>query len=319
MNKIKEKSTLTVLLKKYDRYLILIAFLLVSALLSNKFVTVTNISNILKQNAAVGIVALGEFLAVLTGGIDLSVGGITSMSCVIAAMLMKGNVCWPLAMMIALAIGCLAGIINGTLISYFKMVPFVVTLATFNIYAGIALLLSKGRQVFFKNDAFMQIAVIGWWVLPLIAIIWFVIAYLTHFLLDKTPTGRYIRGIGGNREAVRLSGVNIHYIEILAYMLSGLMAAIGGVIMASRMTLGSNSVGNGWELTGIASVMIGGASASGGIGTVGGTVVGTIIMGLISNIMNLVGITVYWQQIIKGIIIIVAVLSNSVRDMKERG
>lgn len=319
MNKIKEKSTLTVLLKKYDRYLILIAFLLVSALLSNKFVTVTNISNILKQNAAVGIVALGEFLAVLTGGIDLSVGGITSMSCVIAAMLMKGNMCWPLAMLIALAIGCLAGIINGTLISYFKMVPFVVTLATFNIYAGIALLLSKGRQVFFKNDAFMQIAVIGWWVLPLIAIIWFVIAYLTHFLLDKTPTGRYIRGIGGNREAVRLSGVNIHYIEILAYMLSGLMAAIGGVIMASRMTLGSNSVGDGWELTGIASVMIGGASASGGIGTVGGTVVGTIIMGLISNIMNLVGITVYWQQIIKGIIIIVAVLSNSVRDMKERG
>lgn len=272
-----------------------------------------------KQNAAVGIVALGEFLAVLTGGIDLSVGGITSMSCVIAAMLMKGNMCWPLAMLIALAIGCLAGIINGTLISYFKMVPFVVTLATFNIYAGIALLLSKGRQVFFKNDAFMQIAVIGWWVLPLIAIIWFVIAYLTHFLLDKTPTGRYIRGIGGNREAVRLSGVNIHYIEILAYMLSGLMAAIGGVIMASRMTLGSNSVGDGWELTGIASVMIGGASASGGIGTVGGTVVGTIIMGLISNIMNLVGITVYWQQIIKGIIIIVAVLSNSVRDMKERG
>lgn len=319
MNKIKEKSTLTVLLKKYDRYLILIAFLLVSALLSNKFVTVTNISNILKQNAAVGIVALGEFLAVLTGGIDLSVGGITSMSCVIAAMLMKGNMSWPLAVLIALAIGCVAGIINGTLISYFKMVPFVVTLATFNIYAGIALLLSKGRQVFFKNDAFMQIAVIGWWVLPLIAIIWFVIAYLTHFLLDKTPTGRYIRGIGGNREAVRLSGVNIHYIEILAYMLSGLMAAIGGVIMASRMTLGSNSVGNGWELTGIASVMIGGASASGGIGTVGGTVVGTIIMGLISNIMNLVGITVYWQQIIKGIIIIVAVLSNSVRDMKERG
>lgn len=318
MNTNKEKSTLTVLLKKYDRYLILIAFLLVSALLSNKFFTTTNISNILKQNAAVGIVALGEFLAVLTGGIDLSVGGITSMSCIVAAMLLKGNMSWPLAALIAIVIGCLAGVINGVLISYFKMVPFVVTLASYNIYAGIALLLSKGRQVFFTNDTFMKISVVGWWVFPLIAIIWFAIAYLTHFLLDKTPTGRYIRGIGGNREAVRLSGVNVRFIEILSYSISGILSAIGGVIMASRMTLGSNSVGNGWELTGIASVMIGGASASGGIGTVGGTVVGTIIMGLISNIMNLVGITVYWQQIIKGIIIIVAVLSNSVRDMKER-
>lgn len=318
MNTNKEKSTLTALLKKYDRYLILIAFLLVSALLSNKFFTTTNISNILKQNAAVGIVALGEFLAVITGGIDLSVGGITSMSCIVAAMLLKGNMNWPLAALIAIMIGCLAGVINGVLISYFKMVPFVVTLASYNIYAGIALLLSKGRQVFFTNDTFMKISVVGWWVFPLIAIIWFAIAYLTHFLLDKTPTGRYIRGIGGNREAVRLSGVNVRFIEILAYSISGILSAIGGVIMASRMTLGSNSVGNGWELTGIASVMIGGASASGGIGTVGGTVVGTIIMGLISNIMNLVGITVYWQQIIKGIIIIVAVLSNSVRDMKER-
>lgn len=318
MNTNKEKSTLTALLKKYDRYLILIAFLLVSALLSNKFFTTTNISNILKQNAAVGIVALGEFLAVLTGGIDLSVGGITSMSCIVAAMLLKGNMSWPLAALIAIVIGCLAGVINGVLISYFKMVPFVVTLASYNIYAGIALLLSKGRQVFFTNDTFMKISVVGWWVFPLIAIIWFAIAYLTHFLLDKTPTGRYIRGIGGNREAVRLSGVNVRFIEILSYSISGILSAIGGVIMASRMTLGSNSVGNGWELTGIASVMIGGASASGGIGTVGGTVVGTIIMGLISNIMNLVGITVYWQQIIKGIIIIVAVLSNSVRDMKER-
>ncbi len=264
------------------------------------------------------IVALGEFLAVLTGGIDLSVGGITSMSCIVAAMLLKGNMSWPLAALIAIVIGCLAGVINGVLISYFKMVPFVVTLASYNIYAGIALLLSKGRQVFFTNDTFMKISVVGWWVFPLIAIIWFAIAYLTHFLLDKTPTGRYIRGIGGNREAVRLSGVNVRFIEILSYSISGILSAIGGVIMASRMTLGSNSVGNGWELTGIASVMIGGASASGGIGTVGGTVVGTIIMGLISNIMNLVGITVYWQQIIKGIIIIVAVLSNSVRDMKER-
>lgn len=318
MKTAKEKSKLMMLIGKYDRYLILVLFLIISALLSKKFFTVTNISNILKQNAAVGIVALGEFLVILTGGIDLSVGGITSMCCIIGALLLKGNMNWPLASLIAMLFGCLSGLINGVLVSYFKIIPFVVTLASYNIYAGIALLLSKGRQVFFDNDAFLNISTIGWGALPLIAVIWFVIAFFIHFLLDKLPTGRYIRGIGGNREAVRLSGVNIRFIEILAYLLSGLLAAIGGVIMASRMTLGSNSVGTGWELTGIASVMIGGASASGGIGNVGGTIVGTIIMGLIGNIMNLVGISIYWQQIIKGIIIIVAVFSNSVRDMKER-
>lgn len=312
-------SKVKALLGKYDRYLILVVFVVVSALLSNRFFTVTNISNILKQNAAVGIVALGEFLVILTGGIDLSVGGITSMSCIICAMLLKGGMDWPLAVLITLFFGCLAGMINGALVAYFKIVPFVVTLATYNIFAGVALLLSKGRQIFFTNDAFLKISTITWWAFPLIAIIWFVIAFLTHFMLDKLPTGRYIRGIGGNREAVRLSGVNIKSIEILAYVLSGLLAAIGGAIMTSRMTLGSNSVGDGWELTGIASVMIGGASATGGIGFVGGTIVGTLIMGLIGNIMNLVGISIYWQQIIKGVIIIVAVFTNSIRDMKEKG
>ena len=307
------------LLGKYDRYLILVLFVVISAIMSDKFFTVTNVSNILKQNAAVGIVALGEFLVILTGGIDLSVGGITSMSCIICALLLKGEMSWPLAVLITLFFGALAGMINGALVAYFKIVPFVVTLATYNIYAGLALLLSKGRQIFFSNPEFLSISTMTWWALPLMALIWFALAYLTHFMLDKTPTGRYIRGVGGNREAVRLSGVNIKRIEILAYMLSGLLAAIGGAIMTSRMTLGSNSVGEGWELTGIASVMIGGASATGGIGRVGGTIVGTIIMGLIGNIMNLVGISIYWQQIIKGVIIIVAVFTNSIRDMKEKG
>lgn len=315
----RKKSILGSMLAKYDRYLILLLFLIVSTIMSDKFLTVMNISNLLKQNAAVGIVALGEFIVILTGGIDLSVGGITSMCCIICAMLLKGGMSWPLAVLIALGFGIVAGVVNGSLVAYCKIVPFVVTLATYNVYGGIALLLSKGRQIFYTNDAFMDISVKTWWMLPLIALIWFVIAFLTHFMLDRTPTGRYIRGIGGNREAVRLSGVNIRFIEILSYSLAGLLASIGGVIMASRLTLGSNTVGEGWELTGIASVMIGGASSTGGIGKVGGVIVGTLVMGLIVNIMNLVGISIYWQQIIKGLIIIIAVFTNSMRDIKEKG
>jgi ribose transport system permease protein len=317
MNK-SAKYSVGKLFAKYDRYLILFIFIVVSTLLSTKFLTVVNISNILKQNAAVGIVALGEFIVILTGGIDLSVGGITSMSCIICALLLKMGIVWPAAVLVAIILGILAGLINGSFIAFFKMVPFVVTLATYNIFAGIALLVSKGRQVFYTNDLFLKISTDTYWLFPLIAIIWFAIAFITHFMLNKTPTGRYIRGIGGNREAVRLSGVSVKYMEILAYVFAGMMAAVGGVIMASRMTLGSNSVGDGWELTAIASVMIGGASPTGGIGRVGGVIVGTLVMGLIVNIMNLVGISIYWQQIIKGIIIIVAVFTNSLRDIKEK-
>lgn len=314
-----KRSLLSKQLAKYDRYLILLVFVVVSSLMSDKFFTTVNISNLLRQNAAVGIVAIGEFIVILTGGIDLSVGGITSMCCIICASLLKSGMAWPLAALIAILFGILAGAINGSLVSFCKIVPFVVTLATYNIFAGIALLISKGRQIFFTNDSFMKISTITYWVLPLIAIIWFVIAFLTYFMLDKTPIGRHIRGIGGNREAVRLSGANVKFTEITAYVMAGMMAAIGGVIMASRLTLGSNSVGDGWELTAIAAVMIGGASSTGGIGKVGGVIVGTLVMGLIVNIMNLVGISIYWQQIIKGLIIIVAVFTNSMRDMKEKG
>lgn len=315
------KRTLSIgeLLQKYDRYLILVFFVVVSALMSDKFLSVINISNLLKQNAAVGIVALGEFVVILTGGIDLSVGGITSMCSIIVAMLLKGGMDWPLAVAISLLIGIIAGVVNGMLISYCKIVPFVVTLATCNIFAGVALLLSKGRQVYYTNDAFMALSVKVWWVFPIISLLWFLIAFAVYLLLDKFPVGRYIRGIGGNRNAVKLSGVNVKFIEILSYSIAGLLAAIGGVIMASRLTLGSSSVGSGWELTGIASAMIGGASSTGGIGTVGGVIVGTLVMGLIVNIMNLVGITIYWQQIIKGAIIIIAVFTNSMRGIKEKG
>jgi ribose transport system permease protein len=316
---VSKKNALSNLLEKYDRYLVLILFVVVSTIMSDKFFTVVNISNLLKQNAAVGIVAMGEFIVILTGGIDLSVGGITSMCCIICALLQKADMAWPLAALISILCGILAGMINGSFVAFFKMVPFVVTLATYNIFAGMALLLSKGRQIFFAGDSFLKISTLTFWLFPLIAIIWFIIAYLTHFMLDKTPTGRYIRGIGGNREAIRLSGVNIKYIEILAYVVAGFLSAIGGIIMASRLTLGSNSVGDGWELTAIAAVMIGGASPTGGIGKVGGVIVGTLVMGLMVNIMNLVGISIYWQQIIKGVIIIVAVFTNSMRDIKEKG
>lgn len=289
----------------------LIVFIGLSALLSDKFFTGLNISNLLKQNSALGIVAIAELLVILTGGIDLSVGAMTSLSGISVALLLRAGIPWPTAVAIALLVGLLSGTINGLLVTVARLVPFIVTLGGMSIYMGLGLLLSKGRQVFYKNPSFLVIGRDGIWIIPIVAIIWIVVAISINILLKRTLPGRYIHGIGGNRDAVRLSGVNVKFFETLAYSLSGLLCGLAGVLMASRLTLGSNSVGQGWELTAIASVMVGGGSFIGGIGTVGGAIIGAIIMGLIGNIMNLLGVSIFWQQIIRGIIILLAVFSST--------
>ena len=305
------------LLVKNSKYILLVVMVIVSALVSDKFFTSTNISNLFKQNAAVGIVALGELVVILTGGIDLSVGAIVSMTTVIVSLMLKAGMPIPVAIGVTLIVGLLAGFVNGVLITRFKIIPFIATLATLNVFNGIGLLLSTGRQVFYKNEAFLKIGSISYWFLPLMAVIWLVIAIIVNHILERTKAGRHLKGFGGNKEAVRLSGVNVNRVELSAYIVSGFLCAIGGVLMASRLTLGSNSVGSGWELTAIASVVIGGASMTGGVGGVGGVIVGTLVMGLIGNIMNLLKVSIYWQQIIKGIIILIAVYGSSVRKKES--
>ncbi len=317
MNRHQEKRYWMKLLSKNSKYIMLLIMVVFSTLVSDKFFSTTNISNLFKQNAAVGIVALGELLVILTGGIDLSVGAIVSMTTIITSLALKAELPIYVAIIGALAAGLAAGLINGILITRFKIIPFIATLATLNVFGGIALLLSTGRQVFYENDVFLKLGSTSFGFMPLIAILWLIIAIVLSLVLEHTRAGRHLKGFGGNREAVRLSGVNINRVELAAYTVSGLFCAIGGIIMASRLTLGSNSAGDGWELTAIASVVIGGASMTGGIGGVGGTIVGTLVMGLIGNVMNLLKVSIYWQQIIKGIIILVAVYASSVRKKES--
>ena len=310
----KNKRSVWKLVSKNYQYILLLIMILISALISDKFFTGINISNLLKQNSAIGIVAIGELIVILTGGIDLSVGAIVSMTTVVVSLLLKSGYSITVSIIITLLVGILAGIINGALITKLKIIPFIATLATQNIFNGIGLLLSTGRQVFYENDRFLLIGSMEFHFIPLIAIVWLVIALIVNYMLEHTRTGRYIKGFGGNRESVRLSGVDIQKTEMTAYVISGLLCSIGGVIMASRLTLGSNSVGSGWELTGIAGTVIGGGSMTGGIGSVGGVIVGTLVMGLIGNIMNLMKVSIYWQQIVKGAIILIAVYSSLIRN-----
>ena len=296
---------------KYDKYLMLVAFVAISAVLSDKFFTTQNLTNLLKQNAALGIVALGELLVILTGGIDLSVGAIASFSGILAASFLKTGMPWPAAAILAIGFATLAGLFNGLMVTVGKITPFIVTLASMTMFQGIGLLISKGRQVFFKNPDFLLIGREYFLGIPLVAWIWVAMSIIVAIFLGKTIMGRFIRGIGGNKEAVRLAGVSTILYESMSYTISGLLGGIAGVMMTSRLTLGTNVLGDGWELTAIASVMVGGGNFNGGIGTVGGTIVGVIILGLIGNIMNLLGVTIYWQQIIRGMIILLAVLSSS--------
>lgn len=311
MNK---KISIWKLISKYYQYLLLVIMIAISALLTDKFFTGINISNLLKQNAAIGIVAIGELIVILTGGIDLSVGAIVSMTTVTVSLMLSNGYSIGVSIIVTVLAGIAAGILNGVLITKLKIIPFIATLATQNIFNGLGLLLSTGRQVFYDNDQFLLLGSMEFNYIPLIALIWLVVALVLGYMLEHTRTGRYIKGFGGNKEAVRLSGVNIYKTEMTAYIISGLLCAIGGIIMASRLTLGSNSVGSGWELTGIAGTVIGGGSMAGGIGTVGGVIVGTLVMGLIGNIMNLMKVSIYWQQIVKGVIILIAVYSSLIRN-----
>jgi ribose transport system permease protein len=300
---------------RYDKYIILVVFLGVSTLLSNKFFTGVNIDSLLKQNSAIGIVAIAELMVILTGGIDLSVGAMTALSSIVVAILLRANVSWPLAAVITVCFGLFAGTCTGLMVTVAKLAPFIVTLSAMSIFSGLGLLLSDGRQVFYDVPSFLVIGGAGIGILPFVAVFWVVIALLVQFFLQKTVAGRFIRGIGGNKETVKLAGIKVNFFETMSYSLSGLLCSLSGVLMASRLTLGSNIVGQGWELTAIASVMVGGGNFVGGIGTVVGTIIGTIIMGLIGNIMNLTGISIFWQQIIRGLIILLAVFSSSRRGV----
>jgi len=312
--KSKEKRKLSIVFYflKYDKYIILFLFILLSALLSEKFFTLKNITNLLKQNSAIGIVAIAELIVILTGGIDLSVGSITSLCGIIVALLLKTGVSWPMAALIAMLVGIGVGALNGILVSVANITPFIATLGGMTIYRGLGLLLSRGRQIFYDNPGFLLLGREEiWGVIPYITLSLIVIAVIIHIFLSNLVAGRFIRGIGGNKEAVRLAGINTILYESFAYLISGFLCGIAGVLMASRLTLGTNVVGQGWELIAIAAVMIGGGSFIGGIGDVVGTIIGVIILGLIGNTMNLAGITIFWQQIIRGIIILLAVFSST--------
>lgn len=297
----------------FQKYYLVITFLLmfvVSCLLSPKFFTPLNLLNILTQNATTAILSYGMLFVIVTGGIDLSVGSFLALSVCLTAGLLNQN--WPIAavclfVVLVMAVG---GAIAGGLIAFGKIEPFIATLAMQQVVRGIAYIYQVGSVAVINNQTFLTNFAGNLGPIPIAIIYAAIIGIIMHILLKNTTFGRKTYAIGGSKEAAKLVGVSVNKMLISIYVLSAILAGIAGIIMAARLRVGTALVGDGLELDAIASVVIGGAAFTGGRGTVMNTVLGVLILGIIGNIMNLMGVATYPQMMIKGAIIVAAVLAK---------
>ena len=287
-------------------------------ILTPHFLTVSNLLNITEQTSINAIVAVGMTFVILSGGIDLSVGSIVALSGVVLGTALQSGQPIPVALLLALVAGLACGLANGALISWGGLPPFIVTLGTMSIARGAALLFTEGRPVSGFDASFRVLATgrVGFVPAPVIAM---VLVYLVaHFALTRTTFGRYVYAIGGNEEATRLSGVAIRFHKTMIYGVSGLMSAAAAVILTARLNSAQPIAGMMYELDAIAATVIGGTSLMGGEGSLGGTLVGALIMGVLRNGLNLLGVSSFLQQIVIGGVIVIAVLLDTVLKRKNR-
>jgi len=293
------------LLRKYS-LLIMFAVIMIATTLSTKgFISLTNIGNLLRHLAILGVLSIGETLIILTGGIDLSIGSLVALSTVLCATFMPQGIF--LSVFITILVCTLLGLVNGFLVAKARMAPFIVTLGMMMIGRGMAVLIANGLVVHGVSESFYvlyQGSVLGF---PLPTTIVLVILFVMYFIINMTGWGRHIYSIGGNEEVTRLAGVNVDGIKMVVYTLSGFLAGLAGLIYTARVTAGFPDSAVGYELNAIAAVIIGGVNLFGGEGNLLKVMVGVLILTIIANFMNLAGISPYTQDAVKGAIILLAV------------
>lgn len=303
---------------KFRSLILLIIFAAIISVLSPDFLTKGNLLNVLRQTSVNAIIAAGMTFVILTGGIDLSVGSILGFSGAIAASLISGGTNIWLALLAALVIGAIGGIINGLIITKGKVQPFIATLAMMILLRGMTMVFTSGKAIPVSgahvSAIFRKLGAGTVLSIPVPIIIMAIIFVVCYFILTQTQFGRHIYAVGGNEEASLLSGVNITKIKITAYAISGVLAAIAGIIVTSRLSSAQPRAGDGYELDAIAAVVLGGTSLVGGKGTIVGTIIGALIIGILDNALNLMDVQSYYQSIAKAIVILIAVLL----DKKEK-
>jgi ribose transport system permease protein len=293
--------------------LVLLIFIAALILTTNDFLTLTNLDNLVRQVAVFAILSIGQLFVILTGGIDLSVGSVLGLSGGVTALLLAAGAPIPLAILAGLLVGLFVGLINGQLVSRLKLPPFIATLGMLGIARGVVLLLTGARTIAPLPDAFNIIAngsILGlpslFWILILVAIV-------AAFVLGRTVFGRYVYAVGSNAESSRLSGVPVNVVLIAVYSISGLLAGFAGVLTTSRLGAGIPTAGTGYELQAIAGAVIGGASLSGAKGRTIGAVLGALIMAILANGGNLLGVDPFYLQIAIGLLIILAVYFDNLQ------
>ncbi|GAA3016304.1 ABC transporter permease [Streptosporangium longisporum] len=293
---------------------ILILVALVMSLLSENFRTVDNLQILLLNGAVIAFLALGQTFVLLTGGIDLSTGSNVALTGMLAAVVMKAGVGWPIAALVAILAGIAVGLFNGAIIHYLKLPPFIVTFSTFGIAASIPQIMTGAKSVSVTDPMFAVIgrgALLG---VPMPVVLVIVAACVLAFFLRRTATGVHIYAVGGNAETSRLAGIGIGRTTMLVYAVSGLCAAFGGLITTSRLMVGYPTAGSGNELFfSIAAAVVGGVSLFGGIGSVPGAFLGAVLIATVSNGMNVIGVDSFWQPLVIGVIILLGVSLDTYR------
>ena len=314
----KKASPVVSYFKRNIGTLIGLAVLIIIASVSTpKFLTKSNMLNVFKANSVNAIRSCGMLMAILMGEIDISVGSSVGLSAVIAAMtLTKFGFPIPLVVLCTILTGGLVGVVNGFSISYLHVPAFVATLATQCIGRGLTEILTGGVTIRIRDDFYTSLGNKAFGGVSITIFYAIVILILTWFLLNRTRFGYYVYALGGNKLAAQYSGVNVRFFNMFPYVLIGLFSGLGGMIWSARLGSAAAMLGNGFEMDAIAAVVIGGTSMSGGVGTVGGTLIGVLIMGVITNGLNLIGINAFWQDVLKGVIIMAAVIFDVMRKRK---
>ncbi len=303
---------------KYNTVVVLLIIFIFFAIAAESFLKPANLINVLRQISINGIIAAGMTLVILTGGIELSVGAVVALSSVIAAIVAnEANTAWWTSIIIAIGVSTLLGLITGTFISFFNLAPFIMTLAMMTIARGLAFTFSNGKPISGVHKDFLVIGKGDLLGIPIPVWILAFVVIASALMLKYTPLGRYIYAIGGNERAARVSGINIKLVKLAAYVIAGFFTGVASVVLTSRLSAGLPQVAAGYELDAIAAVVIGGTSLMGGTGGMLGTITGVLIIGFINNGMDLLNVASYPQQIIKGVVIILAVLIDSLRNKNE--
>ncbi|MDY6085458.1 MAG: ABC transporter permease [Peptoniphilaceae bacterium] len=298
---------------------ILIVFMAVNPATSASFLTTRNIFNVLRQISTNLYVACAMTMVIILSGIDLSVGSIIALvGCISAAMAARYNLPIPVAMLIGMICGAGFGAFNGLVIARTTIPPFIVTLATMNIAKGLAYVYTGGSPVRVISTDWQFLGAGYLFGVPVPVIILIFVVLLSWLILNRTKMGRHIYAVGGNPQAALYSGINTFKVKFFVFCYSGLMAALAGIVLASRMYSGQPTAGDGAEMDAIAATVVGGTSMNGGYGFIGGTVIGALIIGVLNNGLNLMNVNSFWQYVVKGIVILLAVYVDYIRNRKKQ-